>query len=127
MAESRWAVALAAIPSPPFVSKSSASLICATACKSFVWNAFWSLSSDSCVAGFIVICSLLAHDSEQKGRWNQEKEKGRSRIGPRRQPMPAKFALRQYVRKIGQSEVRSVEQISTLEPGKETLYSVQLG
>jgi hypothetical protein len=41
--------------------------------------------------------------------------------------MSAKFALRQYVRKIGQSEVRSVEQISQLEPGKETLYSVQLG
>jgi hypothetical protein len=41
--------------------------------------------------------------------------------------MSAKFALRQYVRKIGQKEVRSVEQISELEPGSETLYSVQLG
>jgi len=41
--------------------------------------------------------------------------------------MSAKFVLRQHVRKIGQSEVRSIEQISILEPGKETLYSVQLG
>jgi hypothetical protein len=39
----------------------------------------------------------------------------------------AKFALRQHVRKVGGTEIFSVEQISVLEAGRETLYWLQRG